>query len=68
MSDGTWLLPNARTRCYGVGEAAKLRWDPVKECNLSACEGTQELKARLWNKDCEGAWREYLPDVDFGVK
>ena len=67
VSDGTWLIPNARTSCYGVNEAAELLCDAVEECGLDECTGIQELKANKWNKDCIGAWRKYIPPIDYGV-
>ena len=39
ISDGTWLLPNARTRCYPENGAAEIEWDPIPFINMPACKG-----------------------------
>ena len=31
VSDGTWLIPGARTRCYAENEATSVLWDEVQE-------------------------------------
>ena len=67
ISDGTWLIPNARTRCYKENEAAIIDWDEVKEVNIAASRGLVELPENKWNKDCEGAWRKDLGDEDYGL-
>ena len=33
VSDGTWLMPGARTRCYTENEAAYVLWDEVQEAD-----------------------------------
>ena len=67
ISDGTWLLPNARTRCYPENGAAEIEWDPIPFINMPACKGIQVLSESKWNKDCEGAWRDF-GDENFGLK
>ena len=69
ISDGTWLYPNARTRCYKENEAADILWDPILEVEptIPACRGIVELPERKWNKDCEGAWRKDIGTEDFGL-
>ena len=67
ISDGTWLFPNARTRCYKEYEAAEFFWDAVEECSMPACRGIQELTENKWNKNCEGAWRKDLGNETFGL-
>ncbi len=48
---------------------AEILWDAVTEVKpkIPACTGIQELKKRMWNKDCEGAWRKDLGELDFGL-
>lgn len=67
ISDGTWLYPNARTRCYKENDAAFIYWDPVEECDFPASRSIQELKENKWNKDCVGAWRKDLGDETYGL-
>ena len=33
VSDGPWLMPGARTRCYAENEAAYVLWDEVQEAD-----------------------------------
>ena len=70
VSDGTDKVPGGRTRRYKENEAAKIKWDPVKE--LDEEEGAKPtwevLLQSNWNKDCEGAWRIDLGDIDYGIK
>ena len=33
LSDGTWLMPGARKKCYKEGEAEEVYWDAVPEAN-----------------------------------
>ena len=33
VSDSTWLMPGARTKCYKEGEAVEVYWDAVPEAN-----------------------------------
>ena len=33
VSDGTWLMPGARTRCYAENKAAYVLWDEVQEAD-----------------------------------
>ena len=66
VCDGTWLLPDAKTRCYGEGEAAEVLWDPVEEINDGgACRSIVAFKPKLWNKHCENAWRRNLGEISF---
>jgi hypothetical protein len=67
ICDGTWLYPNARTRCYKENEVARIKWDAVEELGLPTCEGVQELPPNKWNRNCEGAWRKELGDESFGL-
>ena len=38
VSDGTWIIPGARTRCYMENEAAYVLWDEVQEADCSMCK------------------------------
>ena len=66
VSDGTWLLPGARTKCYKKNEAASVLWDAVEEANCPQCKSIEEFRPRKFNKDCEGGWRKEI-EVDYGI-
>ncbi len=69
FSDGTDKVPGGRTRRYKENEAAKIKWDPVKELDEKGGAETWEVLLQSnWNKDCEGAWRIDLGDIDYGIK
>ena len=65
ISDGTWNK-TARTM-YKEGEAVKISWDEIGEASIAACTTIEELKPRLWNQDCEYAWRYDLGAFDYGI-
>ena len=44
VSDGPWLMPGARTKCYPENEAACVLWDPVPEANYPACKSSEVFK------------------------
>ena len=70
ISDGTapkWLKQNAVRACYKVNEAALIDWDAITETNMEAGESIVKLEPRKWNKNCVGAWRKELAEVDYGV-
>ena len=70
ISDGTapkWLKQNAVSACYNVNEAALIDWDAITEANMEAGESIVKLEPRKWNKNCVGAWRKELAEVDYGV-
>ena len=68
VSDGTWLLPKARTRCYKKGEAAEIEWDAMPDIGLmTTTTSIERLPSKMWNKQCDGAWRKDLGDIDIGV-
>jgi len=66
VSDGTWLLPGARTKCHKKNEAASVLWDAVEEANCPQCKSIEEFRPRKFNKDCEGGWRKEVK-VDYGI-
>ena len=43
VSDGTWLLPGARTKCYKKNEAANILWDVVEEANYPQCKSIEDF-------------------------
>jgi len=68
VSDGTWLLPKARTRCYKKGEAAEIEWDAMPDIGLeTTTTSIESLPPKMWNQQCDGAWRKDLGDIDIGV-
>ena len=50
FSDGAWLMPGARTKCYLENKAACMLWDPVPEANCPACKSIELFKENNWNK------------------
>ena len=44
VSDGTWLMPGARTSCYAENEAAYVLWDGVQEVDCSMCKSIEPFK------------------------
>ena len=64
-SDGTWLIPGARTRCYVENEAAYVLWDEVQEADCSMCKSIEPFKEHKFNKTCEGAWKKEY-EIDYG--
>ena len=67
VSDSTWLMHGARTRCYIEGEAAYVYWDAVPEENYPPHITTEKFDQKLWNKDKVGAWRRAHSEVDSGI-
>ena len=65
VSDGTWLMPGARTRCYAENEAAYVLWDVVQEADCSMCKSIEPFKENSFNKTCEGAWKKE-DEIDYG--
>ena len=53
VSDGTWLIPGARTRRYAKNEAAYVLWDEVQEADCSMCKSIEPFKEHKFNKTCE---------------
>ena len=58
VSDGTWLMPGARTRCYTENGAAYVLWYEVQEADCSICKSIEPFKEHKFNKTCEGAWKK----------
>ena len=70
ISDGTapkWLKQNTVRACYKENEAALIDWDAIAEANMEAGESIVQLEPRKWNKNCVGAWRKELAEIDYGV-
>ena len=42
-SDGVWLIPGKRTKCYKKNEAANVLWDAVEEANCPQCKSIEEF-------------------------
>ena len=38
VSDGNWLMPGVKTRCYAENKAAYVFWDEVQEADCSMCK------------------------------
>ena len=58
VSDGTWLMPGARTRCYAENNAAYVLQDEVHEAYCSMCKSIDPFKEHRFNKMCEGMWKK----------
>ena len=43
VSDGTWLMPGARTKFYKEGEATEVYWDAVPEANYPPGRTTEKF-------------------------
>ncbi|KAL7546176.1 hypothetical protein ACHAWF_015185 [Thalassiosira exigua] len=67
VSDGTWLLPGARTRCYKRGEAAEVLWDPVEEIGMGSVRSIVHFDPKKWNQDEVNSWRKDYGDIDYGL-
>ena len=55
VSDGTWLMLGARTRCYAENEVAYVLWNEVQEADSSMCKSIGPFKEHKFNKTFEGA-------------
>ena len=49
VCDGTWVQPGCRTKCYKVGEAAEMFWDPIPDADMPAHRSIEVLSTRKWN-------------------
>ena len=58
ISDGTWLMPGASTRCYPENEAAYVLWDEVQEADCYMCKSIEPFKEHRFNNMCEGSWNK----------
>ena len=58
VSDGTWLMPGVRTRCYAENETAYVLCDEVQEADCSMCKSIEPFKEHKFNKTCEGEWKK----------
>ena len=65
VSDVTWLMPGARTRCYTENEAAYVLWDEVQDADFSMCKSTEPFKEHKFNKTYEEAWKKE-DEIDYG--
>ena len=65
VSDRTWLMPGARTRCYAENEAAYVLWDEVQEADCSMCKSLEAFKEHKFIKMCEGACKKE-DEIDYG--
>ena len=50
VSDGTWLMPGVRTRCYAENKAAYVLWDEVQEADCSKCKSIEPFIEHKFNK------------------
>ena len=67
VSDGTCLMPGARTKCYKQGESTEVYWDTVPEANYPPGRTIEKFDQKLWNKDKVVAWRRYHGEVYYGI-
>ena len=66
VSDGTWLIPGCRTKCYKVNEAADVLWDDVPEAGCPPCRSIDEFSPKLFNQECDKGWRKEVI-IDYGI-
>ena len=70
ISDGTWIIPTVSGRgrkCYGIGEAADVEWDPLPDANFPGGRCIEPFDQKKWNRECHGGWMMDLGDYDYGV-
>ncbi len=69
VSDGTWLVPGGITKCYKMGQAARVFWDAVPDCKppLPQTPSTEVFAVKKWNKNCDEAWRMELDEIDYSL-
>ena len=67
LSDGTWLIPGARTKFHKEGEATEVYWDVLPEATYPPVRTTEKFDQKLWNKDKVVAWRRNHGKVDYGI-
>ena len=65
VSDRTWLMQVARTRCYAENEAAYVLWDEVQEADCSMCKSIEPFKEHKFNKTCEEDLKKE-DEIDYG--
>ena len=65
VCDGTCINPGNRRQCYKEGEAVKLFWDAIPECNMEASRSIESFNSRLWNKNENRAWRMDLGAISY---
>ena len=51
VSDGTWLMPGARTSCHAENEAAYVLWDEIQEAD-SPCASQLSLSKKIGLTRC----------------
>ena len=68
VSDGTWLMPGARTKCYKEVEAKEVYQGAVLEANYPPGRTTEKPDQKLWNKNKVGAWKRDHGKVDYGIQ
>ena len=66
VSDGTWLIPGGRTKCYKVNEAADVLWDAVPEAGCPPCGSIDEFSPKLFNQEGDKGWRKEVI-IDYGI-
>ena len=65
-SNGTWLIPGKRKKCYKKIEAANVSWDAVEEANCPQCKSIEEFCSKKFNKDCKGGRGKEM-EVNYGI-
>ena len=65
VSDGNWLMPSARTRCYAENDADYVLWDEVQEADHSICKSIEPFKEHKFNKTCNAVWKKDY-ELDYG--
>ena len=69
VSDGTWLIPGKRTKCYkkkrgrtcGMG-----RRRGRKIAHSARCKSIEECRPKKSKNYCEGGWRKEV-EVNYGI-
>ena len=68
VSDGTWLMPVERNKCYKEGEAAEVYWDAVSGANYPPDIMTEKSDQKLLNKYKVRACKRDHGEVDYGMQ
>ena len=67
MCDRARINPGKRRQCYKEGEAVKVFWDAIPECNMESSRSIKIFNSMLWNKNKNRSWRMDLGDISYGL-
>ena len=67
ISDGTWVKPGKRCKCYKEKKAAFSFWDAFTEADYPASRLIETFDEKKWNTNCDGTWRKELRAVDYDL-